>query len=64
MTITGQALGSALIRDGYRTDSNGDHLRPDKIYSYEAQRYTEVLALWPVGDRKPKKLKPITRTEP
>ena len=60
MKVTGQLLGSAAIREGYRNDSNGNHIHPDRIYVYEGEKYQALTALWMLGEKRPKVLKPLT----
>jgi hypothetical protein len=57
---TGQLLGRDAIREGYTHDSNG-HPIQNRIYVYTGERWQGIIALWPLGERKPKELKPLKK---
>jgi hypothetical protein len=57
---TGQLLGRDAIREGYTCDSTGAPIQ-DRIYVYEGERWNGIRAMWPLGSKKPKEIKPLKR---
>jgi hypothetical protein len=62
MKISGQLLGRDAVGHGYTHDSTGAPIQ-DKIYEYQGERYDGLTALWLLGTKKPKELKPLKRKE-
>lgn len=61
MKTSGQLEGRHAIREGYQTDSMGLAIDPGALYTYEGVRWTEITAMWRMGQKRPKDLKPLVR---
>ena len=64
MKVRGTVVGSSLLGEGYTHDSNGDAIRSGVVYDYLAERYAEVLVLWPTRTPEPDQSKRPTKKGP
>ncbi len=61
MNTSGQLFGKDAIAEGYTHDSMGLQLDPGALYVYEGIRWSGITAMWRMGLRKPKDLKPVKK---
>lgn len=62
MNQTGQLEGRHAIREGYTHDSMGLTIDPGALYHYEGIRWSGITAMWRMGLKRPRELKPLKKS--